>query len=210
MCNLYTLDHRTRRNWRQLFNVRPERDRTGNLDLPLEFYPGHSGVVVRRGEDGEREMVMMRWGFVLPQEGKAPKEVTNARADKVATSPFWRQSFEQRRCLVPVTSFCEWTDKPDPKTGKKRKVWFGVKDVEVFAFAGLWRQWRGNYKGELVEWETYAFLTTEANEVVRPVHAKAMPVVLTQEMFGQWIEGPSIGPATVTNLMENTTLVVIP
>ena len=35
----------------------------------------------------------------------------------------------------------------------------------------------------------FAFLTTEANEVVRPIHAKAMPVILTGEAWGVWLEG---------------------
>jgi putative SOS response-associated peptidase YedK len=34
----------------------------------------------------------------------------------------------------------------------------------------------------------YAFLTTEANGVVKPIHAKAMPVILrTPEEFDRWL-----------------------
>lgn len=101
-------------------------------------------------EDGERELVMMRWGFILPQKDKAPKNVTNARSDKVAVSSFWKSSFETRRCLVPATSFCEWTD-----ARPKVPHWFGLKsDTEqrpLFAFAGLWRSWRGKLKDEFVD-----------------------------------------------------------
>ena len=48
-----------------------------------------------------RELVLRSWGFVLLRDGYAPKRVTNTRDDKVQTK-FWKDSFEQRRCLVPA------------------------------------------------------------------------------------------------------------
>jgi putative SOS response-associated peptidase YedK len=64
--------------------------------------------VVRYAEDGEREIVLMTWGFMRLQPGRAQKKpVTNVRDDQIQTNPFWRDSFRQRRCLVPASSFCE-------------------------------------------------------------------------------------------------------
>jgi putative SOS response-associated peptidase YedK len=37
----------------------------------------------------------------------------------------------------------------------------------------------------------FAFLTTEANDLVRPVHAAAMPVVLTEPDWDTWLEAPA-------------------
>jgi putative SOS response-associated peptidase YedK len=37
----------------------------------------------------------------------------------------------------------------------------------------------------------FAFLTTEANDLVRPVHAAAMPVVLTEPDWETWLEAPT-------------------
>ena len=62
---------------------------------------------MRKAADGERELVNLNWGFVLLQKGLAPRRVTNVRDDKILTSKFWRPSFEQRRCLVPASSYCE-------------------------------------------------------------------------------------------------------
>jgi len=44
--------------------------------------------VVRQSADGERETVMMSWGFMLLQQGRAPRPVTNVRDDKILTSTF--------------------------------------------------------------------------------------------------------------------------
>jgi putative SOS response-associated peptidase YedK len=73
--------------------------------LPAIF-PGHMAPIIKQTDDGERELVMRSWGFVLLRDGYAPKRVTNTRDDKVATK-FWKDSFDKRRCLVPATAFCE-------------------------------------------------------------------------------------------------------
>ena len=79
----------------------------------------------------------------------------------------------------PATSFCEYADTKPRKTPK----WFALDaDRPLFAFAGLWTPWRGvrGPKSAPVEGqhELFAFLTTEANAVVAPIHPKAMPVIL--------------------------------
>jgi len=63
--------------------------------------------VVRTAPDGECELTMMRWGFPPPMNAEASL-VTNVRN----TSSHWWKSWLQagHRCLVPVNSFCEWTD----------------------------------------------------------------------------------------------------
>ncbi len=139
MCNLYS-QTRNVDAIRRLFRVPHNRS---TQIAPLQaIFPGHAAPVVRQAEDGERELITMSWGFVLPQPGKAPRRVTNVRDDKVLESRFWRQSFDERRCLIPVSAFCE------PDDGKPAKWhWFALKDPEdprpLFAFAGIWKRWKG-------------------------------------------------------------------
>ena len=119
------------------------------------IFPGHDAPVVRPAADGERELVQMSWGFVLPQPGKAPRRVTNTRDDKARSSSFWRDSFEKRRCLVPVTCFAE-PKEVTPATWH----WFALNGEEprpLFAFAGLWRRHVGPVKkdGSSVELDVY-------------------------------------------------------
>lgn len=44
--------------------------------------------VIRRAEDGERELVCRYLGLVFLQPGKVPRRVTNVRDDKTLTSKF--------------------------------------------------------------------------------------------------------------------------
>ena len=133
--------------------------------------------IVRNGVDGERELVMARWGMPgPPQFGGAP--ITNIRN---VGSPHWRGWLgKQNRCVVPATSFCEYADTKPRKTPK----WFALsQDRPLFAFAGLWTPWRGvrGPKSAPVDGqhEVFGFLTTEANAVVAPIHPRAVPVILT-------------------------------
>jgi putative SOS response-associated peptidase YedK len=71
------------------------------------IFPRHVAPIVRQSEDGEREIVLMSWGFMRLEKGRAPRPVTNVRDDQIRTNLFWRDSFQKRRCLVPASSFCE-------------------------------------------------------------------------------------------------------
>src|SRR5438552_13105550 len=133
MCNLYNMTA-TVDELRRMFG--PFRGDTANLPPFDEIYPGHKAPVLRRSENGGLELEMMTWGFPGPQAAGG-RPVTNVRN---LSSPFWRSALRDpmRRCLVPVTRFCEWTAEPDPETKRKRKVWFGHEELPGFAFAGIW------------------------------------------------------------------------
>ena len=74
--------------------------------------------------------------------------------------------------------------------------WFAIDESRPpFAFAGIWRRWTGS-RGPMsapIEGEhlLYSILTCAANDLVRPIHAKAMPVVLTKEdEWDCWLGAP--------------------
>jgi putative SOS response-associated peptidase YedK len=84
MCNLYS-QTRNVEAIRRLFRV-PHNRAPVVVPQPAIF-PGWTASVIRKAEDGERELLPMSWGFVLLQDGKAPRRVTNVRDDKILTKP---------------------------------------------------------------------------------------------------------------------------
>jgi len=85
--------------------------------------------------DGQREVVMARWGLVpfwMKEKPKVPH--INARAETVDKLPMFREAFAKRRCLIPATGFYEWEKREDGKQPYR----FTRKDLEPFAFAGIW------------------------------------------------------------------------
>ena len=188
MCNLYSLTPK-RDSVAQFFRV--SHNRSVVFDPLAAIFPRHVAPIVRRAQDGERELVRMSWGFMLLQQERAPRPVTNVRDDKLRTSGFWRDSFELRRCLVPASSFCEPNGDVKPATWN----WFALRGEEprpLFAFPGIWRRYRGPVKKDRanVDIETYAFLTTSPNELVSTINHERMPVLLThEEEFETWLTG---------------------
>ena len=194
MCNLYA-NTTAPDEMRRLFEVEPARDRLGNAAPQPAILPKDSAPVVRLREDGARELRRIQWGFLLPQVSKRtgrpilPKPVTNARDDTLDRSPFWRESFAARRCLVPATAFCE----PKGCTPAVQH-WFGLaaRDPEArppFAFAGIWRRWRGEIKGDPVDLDVFAIVTTRPNALVARVHPDRMPVILEAGDHAAWLSG---------------------
>jgi len=190
MCNLYS-HRKTQDELRRI--IKGLKDRAGNLPPQSAIFPDGIAPVIRTTEEGELELLKMRWGFPSPPiYGGRP--VTNVRNAK---SGYWKPWLKpEQRCLVPATSFCEYDDKPDPKTKRKTPVWFALsKSRPLFCFAGIWRPWTGlrGTKKEPVEGEhlLFSFLTTDANAIVKPVHSKAMPVILmTKEEREIWLTAP--------------------
>jgi len=172
MCNLYTMTA-------TVDELRRTFGHTANLPPFDEIYPGRAAPVLRR-EGGTLTLETMTWGFPGPAAAKG-RPVTNVRN---LDSPFWRSALGnvERRCIVPVTRFCEWTAAPDPVTKRKSKVWFGLHERHdpLFAFAGLWRPGEGG--------PYMAFLTCAPNDTVGRVHPKAMPVMLRADDSLGWLE----------------------
>jgi len=187
MCNLYSLT-RNREAILRLFRI--SDNRAPIIDPQPAIFPGYTAPVIRKAADGARELVSMSWGFVLLQDGKAPRRVTNVRDDKIVTSKFWKPSFEARRCLVPASSYCE------PDSGKPAKWhWFAVngdEDRRLFAFRGIWQRWKGPVKkdGPNVDLDVYAFMTTAPNALTDSINHERMPVLLSEESdFEAWLTG---------------------
>ncbi|SEL38334.1 Putative SOS response-associated peptidase YedK [Roseovarius nanhaiticus] len=192
MCNLYS-NTMPPAAMRQLFAVDAQRDQLGNAEPLPGIFPKGTAPIVALNDNGERALWNTHWGFVLPQVSKKTgqpiqsKAVNNARDDKLRTSPFWKKSFIQRRCLIPATSFCEAKGR-NPAT----YFWFGVRgegNRPPFAFAGVWRAFSGNYGGEQREMVTSSMVTTTPNELVRDTHPDRMPVILHPEAYEEWLTG---------------------
>lgn len=180
MCNRYASDIRKAGLARDFYGFEEWSETRINPLLGnavLEVFPKSYAPVLLRDEEGRTHWAKMRWGLPgPPQLGAMP--VTNIRNVK---SAHWRPLLgPAHRCLVPFTAFSEYED-ASPK-GAKVIRWFAPPDRGMLHFAGIWREWTGDY-GSKKEPNVgthllFSFLTTEANARVAPVHAKAMPVVL--------------------------------
>ena len=171
MCNLYRMTKNTT-EVAQLFDVVAAI----GSNAGGEIYPGYSGIVIAGGK-----VETMTWGFPLQRKGAKgqslkPKPVNNARTDKLS-GPFWKSSFVERRCLIPLESFAE----AQGKKGAMTRTWMTMPDAEVFTVAGIWR---GS-----AEWgECYSMVMTDASPQMSEIHNR-MPVILTLDQRETWLDG---------------------
>lgn len=161
---------------------------TGNEPWQTDVYPDRLAPIIRHDRDG-LVIAKARWGMPNADRRKSAsgrdKPLTNVRH---TTSPHWQRWLgPEHRCLVPLERFAE------PVPGGNQ--WFAAADAgATMFFAGIEvRQWTSIRKvkdGETTD-DLFAFLTTEANAEVKPVHRLAMPVILTKpEEWEAWLTLP--------------------
>jgi putative SOS response-associated peptidase YedK len=175
--------------YRALFRV--ERLPSSNFPPRYNVAPTDQIPIVRIDpRDGEREVTMARWGLIpfwMKEKPKVPH--INARAETVHKLPRFREAFAKRRCLIPATGFYEWQDRADGKQPYR----FRRRDLEPFAFAGIWEFAR--IAGE--EIISTCIIVGASNPLVSGVHDR-MPVMLLSDDYDRWLD-PA---AKTTDLLE--------
>ena len=153
-------------------------------------------VLAIRGGDGGRDASWLKWGLVpaWAKDTSMGARLINARSETVTEKPSFREAFKRRRCIVPADGFYEW----QKKGGRKQPYFFRMKDDRPFGFAGLWERWEGD-GGEVLD--SCTILTTDANEVLRPVHDR-MPVILHSEEYSLWLEAGERERAMLRELLR--------
>lgn len=211
MCNLYSL---TKGPQAILDLSRAIRNGAGNLEPMPGIFPDYAAPIVRTAADGVRELVRARWGMPTPPafvRGEVDGGVTNIRN---VGSPHWRRWLAPAsRCVVPATSFSEYAPEPDPVTKRRDPVWFALSpERPLFFFAGLWTPWHGARKKAEgpMEHEVFGFLTTTPNAVVKPIHEKAMPVILTSaDEVETWLAAPWAEAKALQRPLPDTALAIV-
>lgn len=170
-------------------DLRPRHNIAPSQDIPVVRYPPESSLKTR-------QLVWLRWGLVpgWAQDPAMGDRLINARAETAADKPAFRAALRRRRCLVAADGFYEWQ-----RTGPRKHPYFiRLRDDRPFAFAGLWELWEGPDHKAL---QSCAILTTEANELMRPIHDR-MPVILCPTDYDRWLDPAIQSPDRLRPLLR--------
>ncbi|WP_442592093.1 SOS response-associated peptidase [Pedobacter sp. AW31-3R] len=179
MCTRYTLTKQQK-----------ELKKAYEVKLPPGFIPNYNLAPTQKGlvitADAPGEAQEMHFGLVpyWAQSTKLDFSTLNARSEEANLKKTYSPLLKHHKtCLVLADGFYEW----DKKSGIALPYRFVLKDRELFAFAGLWSQWKNPFSGEL--YRSFAIMTTTANETVGKVHDPKfrMPVILDKKEESLWL-----------------------
>ncbi len=191
MCGRYSLAPDEFSQIQIEFRVEARLELARRYNIAPTWSPGYEPPIVHIGNDGVVELSLARW-WMIPSSWARPLEALptsfNARAEELGRRRFWKQSFDSRRCLVPATGWREFTagTPRTPSSGEKghRDAFQFHYDHALFAFAGVWDLWKSPGGDEV---RSFAIVTVEATEMVRPIHDR-MPLVVNPEFYEAWLD----------------------
>lgn len=158
--------------------------------------PAQAMLVVRFDpQTRQRSLDPIRWGLIphWAKDSTIGNRLINARAESIAEKPAFRDAFRRRRCLIPADGFFEWRKDTRPK----QPYFIRMKDGDLFAFAGLWENWRApeGTRPESERWvRTFTIITTGANALVHPIHDR-MPAIIAPANYGKWLGDEAATPS---------------
>ncbi len=157
---------------------------TPDFKQSYNISPGTDVLAVVR--NGGNKLSTFRWGLIpsWAKEAAIGNKLINARAETLAVKPAFKDAFRKRRCLVVVDGFYEW----HREKGKRSVPFFvSLKSGRPFGIAGLYETWHSP-DGEDIK--TCTIITTEANEIIAPIHSR-MPVIVPEGDRDFWLDtGP--------------------
>lgn len=174
MCNSYSVTKAMLKQSKRAGSFRPLID--GEDDWKL-IRPTLSGPVMR-ADAGE----LMRWGFHRP----FANSINNTRSDKL-DSPMWREAFAERRCVIPMFGWYEYSG----RQGNKQAHRFTSTDDTLLWAAGVWEE-------HAAQGRCYSMIMTDANAFVSSVHNR-MPMLLDEDALDDYLADGirSFAPAAV-------------
>lgn len=156
-----------------------------------EIFPTTENIVLLPNQ----HLHPVKWGFE-PSFSKRP--LINARSESVLEKKTFKEPFSKKRCIVPASYFFEWQPVEGQKKKDKKKI--TVKDVPIFSMAGICERYTDDDGHSYL---TYAILTTDANDQMRPIHDR-MPVILNPEDEQLYLDLEA-DPEEVQTLLKPTT-----
>lgn len=165
--------------------------KTPNIDYYEPDYniaPGQTVLAIYQNQDSDFLLSEFQWGYLPHWSKDLSKKMINARSESIDKKPYFKDSFFNRKCLILASGFYEWQ-----KDKSKTPYYVGIKDNNLFSFAGIW-----DFHPMQPELKTCAILTTTANSALSPIHDR-MPVMLEYDSEKEWL---TIGQTDYTDIFR--------
>ena len=184
----------------QVINIRKVENTYGisfpentELEGSYNVAPGDHAYVISSSDPSK--LVRYRFGMT-PHWAKKPMYLINARAEGDANKtndpgfrgkkgiimkPAFRKPIRSQRCIVVANAFIEGPEKE--KLNKPYVI--ARKDKQYISLAAIWATWKDKDTGE--ETDSFAIITTMANEITAKIGHPRSPVIIPYGMERKWL-----------------------
>lgn len=155
-----------------------------NFQLPENYNvsPTQKTYVIK-GDDSNTPMLsVLNWGFTAAWDAK--RKLANARSESILEKKSFRDSYLQRRCLVPMNGYYEWyriEEKP------KQAYFIYSKKIKLLPVAGIFLN------------DEMTILTQAANSKLEKIHDR-MPVLVPPKNWSRWLNQSVTDPEQIMDL----------
>jgi putative SOS response-associated peptidase YedK len=119
--------------------------------------------------------------------------LSNARADTIYQKPAFRHALKSKRGIIVMSGFYEW----HAEDGIKQPYYIKHQLDEYLAIAAIWDTCQ--IDTEVIH--SCCLITTDANPMMSAVHHR-MPVILSKEEQGIWLNNEEYQPEQLNNIMR--------
>ena len=168
MCGRYTWTATNGGKFKKLIKDPEQPEKPSYNRAPGQSHPSISN------QSGAIQWDNMLWGN--PRSDSLPNSFfpINARSETVQEKPIFKDSYIERRCLIPADGWFEWQIIEDQKYPHH----ISSEKNETFAFAGIWRN--------INQKKVFSILTRKAASNIFHIHHRA-PLALTEDYWTEWL-----------------------
>lgn len=121
-----------------------------------------------------------KWGYIFfDKNQQVEKNVFNSRLETIANKNLFRESYIQRKCIIPFNGYYEWAVINNQKT----PFFIHIPPSEPMYLAGIWKYL--NFKKN--DNKAFSIITKKANKYIDKIHDR-MPVLLCKEEAEQYLD----------------------
>ncbi len=159
----------------------------------LRIFPRGQAPILIRDDKGELDLVMAEFSLIpawwnpakpgvkATKTGRPAFATHNARLESISEKPTFRESFQNRHCLVPIRDFFESSLFGNRFPGHRIKISGG----SLLLAAGCYSEWLDKSTGEIVT--SFTIITHLPNKDIFEAGHDRMPVFLDREAGLEWL-----------------------
>ena len=146
-----------------------------------EIFPSDTVPVIIPEKELRIDTVPMQWGI----KGLNGKLIINARCEGVGQKSIFRDSINNKRCIIPSNGFYEWAKAPSGE--KKEKYLIKPAQVPMLYLAGIYEKLPDPVVAGK-EQVRFVIMTKEARGLIHSLHNR-MPVAVERKDILKWLNG---------------------